>query len=87
MWKSKAFLDRDYSTIAPASNNDLRYEVYGDEQPLTGSLTAFPDLEDPEEVNPKHVSLLVFCIACFIFAGTFLVLFIAVQMTRKPLEA
>ncbi|KAJ5161208.1 hypothetical protein N7492_006600 [Penicillium capsulatum] len=86
MWKSKMYLDRDYASISQ-SNNDLRYEVYGAEQPLTGSLTSFPDLEDPEEVNPKHVSLLVFCIACFIFAGTFLVLFIAVQMTHKPLEA
>lgn len=85
MWKSKNYLDRDYASISQ-SNNDLRYEIYGTEQPLTGSLTTFPDLEDPEEVNPKHVSLLVFCIACFIFAGTFLVLFIAVQMTHKPVE-
>lgn len=83
MWKSKTYLDRNYSSIAPPSTNDLRYEVYGEVDPLAGEYSEYDDVED---ADPKHVFLLVFCIACFIFAASFLVAYVAILMSRAHLE-
>lgn len=88
MWKGKSYLDRNYSAITPRSTNDLRYEIYGEVDPIAGDFSEFPELEDDiEDSDPKHVFLLVFCIACFIFAASLLVAYVAISMSRKSADA
>lgn len=86
MLKSKSYLDRDYASISPRTTTDLRYEAYGEDQPLFGSFTSFPDLEDPEEDGPRHIFLPLFCITCLIFAGTFVVVLVTIKMIHEPAE-
>jgi hypothetical protein len=83
MWKSKSFLDRNYSSIPPPSINDLRYEVYGEESPPVGN---YP-LHEGSEADPKQIFLIVFALACFLLAGSILVTYVALLMSNRSAVA
>ncbi|KAJ5377289.1 uncharacterized protein N7496_004698 [Penicillium cataractarum] len=84
MWKSKNWLDRDYGSIMPANENERNNEY--DEENLI-PLTIFPDLEDPDEVKPKHLLLFILSILCFILTGIFVLALISVRMSDEPVES
>jgi hypothetical protein len=84
MWKSKNWLDRDYGSIMPADEHELNNEH--DEENLL-PLTIFPDLEDPDEVKPKHLLLFILSIVCFILTGIFVLALIAVRASDEPVES
>lgn len=87
MWKSRSYLDRNYSTLQPPATNDLRYELQGEVDPLSGTYTEFPYLEDEiEDADPKHVFLLVFFVACFIVATSVVIAFVVVARPQRYFE-
>lgn len=84
MWKSQNWLDRDYGSIMPANENELNNEY--DEENLI-PLTIFPDLEDPDEVKPKHLLLFILSIVCFILTGIFFLALISVRASDEAVES
>lgn len=80
-------MDRNYSTLQPPATNDLRYELQGEVDPLSGTYTEFPYLEDEiEDADPKHVFLLVFFVACFIVATSVVIAFVVVARPQRYFE-
>lgn len=85
MWKSKNLrLDRDYGSILRPVDHD-RQHVY-DEENLT-PLTIFPELDDPDEVKPKHLLLFIFSTLCFILTGIFVLALMTANVSNEPVES
>jgi hypothetical protein len=80
MWKSKNWLERDYGSIMPVDDHELQNE-HDEENQLP--LTIFPDLEDPDEVKPKHLLLFIFSTVCFILTGIFVLALISVRASDE----
>jgi hypothetical protein len=68
----------------PANEHDLQIE--GDEENLL-PLTIFPDLEDPDEVKPKHLFLFILSTVCFILTGIFVLALITARTSNEPVES
>lgn len=68
----------------PAEDHDRRHE-HNEENILP--LTIFPDLEDPDEVKPKHLLFFIFSIVCFILTGIFVLALITVNVSNEPVES
>jgi hypothetical protein len=80
MWKSKNWLDRDYGSIMPADDHELHNE-HDEENQLP--LTIFPDLEDPDEIKPKHLLFFIMSTVCFILTGIFVLALISVRSSDE----
>lgn len=68
----------------PADEHELHNEH--DEENLL-PLTIFPDLEDPDEVKPKHLLLFILSTVCFILTGIFVLALITVRASDEPVES
>jgi hypothetical protein len=84
MWKSKNWVDRDYGSIMPANEHELNN---GHDEENLIPLTIFPDLDNPDEVKPKHLLLFILSFVCFILTGIFFLALITVKMSDEPVES
>jgi hypothetical protein len=46
-------------------------------------LTIFPDLEDPDEIKPKHLLLFILSTVCFLLTGIFVLALISVRASDE----
>lgn len=64
----------------PADDHELQNE-HDEENQLP--LTIFPDLEDPDEVKPKHLLLFILSTVCFTLTGIFVLALISVRASDE----
>ncbi|KAJ5624255.1 major facilitator superfamily domain-containing protein [Penicillium lagena] len=78
MSKGRFYLEQDFNALSPEANNDLHYTVPGEHQPLLGNdppivPEGLSDNEnDEQQTVPKNAALIIFCVACMTFIGSFL---------------
>jgi hypothetical protein len=77
MSKGRFYLEQDVNALSPEANNDLHYTVPGEHQPLLENdppilPEGLNDNDNDERTVPKNAALIIFCVACMTFIGSFL---------------